>query len=833
MRRARAIPNGKLTLRLGRLTTLRALIRPTATGAPAFTSVALASIVVLLASPAPALATGDANNASCPNEATAGFSSALSDCRAYEQVTPVFKDGSELTLHAFAEDGSGVIARTLGGFAGTEHDSEVEGGTYELSRSPSGWTVESISPPSSSFPTQEWFAASTDLQSTLWLARTPSESISGDNFYLRAADGTMTRIGPVIPPAAAAGPPSGEFQGFLYGGRTDVRDESADLSHVFFSILDGKKEGLSWPGDTSDGESSLYEYVGTGQTRPVLVGVNNDGHLVSPCATWLGSLASQDVYNAVSRDGSTVFFTADALGEAGCVASEGPVVDELFARLDGLETVAVSEPSVHQCSACDTGAREPAEFAGASEDGSKVFFLTKQKLLPGAEGNTNLFEYDFDAPPAQHVVLASGGATPAEVQGVARVSEDGSHTYFVAQGRLSKGARGGGVVDSEEEGPCLSELGAGEKALEAVAEKKEQESEPVTTGSRCRPLLGGDNLYVFQRDAAHPAGRVSFLATLCSGEDVSGTQPAAQCPSFHSDETDWRGADQRQVQATPDGRFLVFQSFGDLKREAGDASGAAQIFEYDAETGALVRVSQGRTGYTPAKPALDSGANAAEIPAPNFHFNTRPTEANEVAVSDDGSTVVFETHAALTAEAEAPAAAGDENVYEYHDPVASGGSISSGEVYLISGETGAPEDHVKGTDASGQDIFFDTNTSLVPGDTDTQFDAYDARAHGGFLEPDPPAGCDAQACTASLYAPPAAAAPDSSSVSPAVNSPAVRAPAAMGVKRLTAAERRARSLTAALRFCHAKKNKRKRAVCAAVARRRYGPTTVHSSRRAK
>jgi len=42
---------------------------------------------------ASALGAGDANEASCPNEASSGFRSYLADCRGYELVTPAYKDG--------------------------------------------------------------------------------------------------------------------------------------------------------------------------------------------------------------------------------------------------------------------------------------------------------------------------------------------------------------------------------------------------------------------------------------------------------------------------------------------------------------------------------------------------------------------------------------------------------------------------------------------------------------------------------------------------------------------------------------------------------------------
>ncbi len=68
----------------------------------------------------------------------------------------------------------------------------------------------------------------------------------------------------------------------------------------------------------------------------------------------------------------------------------------------------------------------------------------------------------------------------------------------------------------------------------------------------------------------------------------------------------WARNDNRPVQATTDGRFLVFQSAADLT--AGDASVVPQVFEYDAVREELVRVSVGEPGY-------EAGMQSAEIDA--------------------------------------------------------------------------------------------------------------------------------------------------------------------------------------------------------------------------
>src|SRR5271166_2691512 len=358
----------------------------------------------------------------CPNESSPGFRSYLPACRAYELVSPVFKEGYGLGGSSGAivvsGDGLRVLTSSLGIFAGTESGSDGSGGPYyEFSRTPSGWVVSGVSPSAAAFPAQALLGVSSDLETTLWLLHTGAQSIFTEDLYLRARDGSLVEIGSLVPPAAAVGPPAGEFQEFFYSAReTRYAGASADLSHVLFSIA-GENTPL-WPGDTSlntVSSNSLYEYSGAGHARPELVGVSDGstlvngklraaGALISDCATFLGSRS--DVYNAISADGSTVLFKAEGRNESTECSppsvEDAPEVGELYARLDQEQTVPISEPSHGACPVCRVPAkkaegRREGVFAGASENGAKVFFTTEQELLAGAKG-TNLYEYDFDNP---------------------------------------------------------------------------------------------------------------------------------------------------------------------------------------------------------------------------------------------------------------------------------------------------------------------------------------------------------------------------------------------------------------------------------------------------
>ncbi len=583
------------------------------------------------------------------------------------------------------------------------------------------------------------------MSKTLWEMDEPSQSVDAANLYVRDAGGHFVEIGPLLSPSRGSGPPGGssteglpsELLSIVYVGA------SADLSHVFMSYQPGGESlrSIFWPGDTTSANArSLYEYTGTGVVKPELVGVNNEGKLISSCGTELGS--RRDKYNAVSANGERVFFTVHHENEVSEVCSPpAPAVNELYVRMDRSETVAISEPSFSECEICRTGAATPgepavtegaAEFQGASEDGSKVFFTTEQELLEG-QITKNLYEFDFDSPFGQRVVLVSKGSSEPEVQGVARVSEDGSHVYFVAKGVLT-GANGEGNA----------------------------------------PTLHAENLYVFERNATYPQGRTAFIATL----------------SEEQDSQDWGDVDERPVQTTPEGRFLVFVS-------------ASQVFEYDAKEETLVNISMG---------------HAAEINKLNTDAGfSSPTLAQSGSnISGDGSDVFFTSGEALTPAAKVAADAGAKSVYEYH----SAGSISNGSVSLVSDGKDVTNEGIElyGVDASGDDVFFRTGDSLVGTDTNTERDLYDARVDGGFPEPVVPAGCVGEACHGARSSSPLFPLPGSSSAVGGGNLvPLAQSKRASTPNSLTRAQKFAKALEA----CGKDKSKKKRAACETQARKRY------------
>jgi hypothetical protein len=722
----------------------------------------------------------------CPNEQLrdesnvdaetgAPFSLQLPECRAYEQVTPEFKDGARIGtasgglsltgVETVAGSGESltVLSGSLWGVPGGDGATSLNDTLYELARGNTGWTESSLTPQISVFP----YAHQSSV-SGLWEAARPSQPEHAAAIYLREADGTFVDVGPFAPPASTAGLPRGLVSRIPDEELLSISGASRDRSHVLFTLrtraIQGEQEVL-WPGDgTFVGHlPSLYEYFGFGHTGegsdgPALVGVENNGAQISQCGTALASSGASPE-QGVSDQGSTVFFTAAAggcndgnVGETG----SGPVASAVYARIGSPGGVQATV-NVAGSSGCEASAScavtSPVTYQGASEDGSKVFFTTAQALLasdkdttsdlyecelPGDSGTTPTPRGDVNACPNLKAITVTGTSAGAGVQSVVAISEDGSRVYFTATGMLT-----------------------------------------TTPNSQGRAAeVGKDNLYLWEAPTASvPAGRMAFVATL------SGPKPA-------------------EAQSTPDGNFLVFTSPADLTVD--DTSTVAQVFRYDAITGELARISVGRSGF-------NEDGNTSTSPA--------QLASRGATVSTDGEYVVFQSSDALTQTVHG----GANNVYLWRQGTVS--LISDGSDTNVNGG-------LLGMDQSGENIFFTTADRLVRQDTDESVDIYDARIDGGFPAPST-ASCSGEPCQGTLSAPLSAISPLISSTGvPAVGNLAPLTkpkPAIVKPKPPTRAEK----LAKALKQCRKDRSKSKRKRCEASAKAKYGTKAKRSKKSKK
>lgn len=740
---ARSKSPSKLKLLVMMSTAFRRLYSGRA-GAVLVAAFAVSCLAFLYVSAGAALATGDANEAFCPNESLAGFTTYLPDCRGYELLSPAYEDGQPLILHFISEEseeGPHAIFYSLGDAAGADGETArlIEPTVLEIGHNgSSAWGAVSLAPAPGdevADSADELMDASANFGATLWAIRPALQSPLASYFYRRSSrGGSFADIGPIFSKEVTEKVPAlpeGDLADAVESSNYYYEGSSSNLERILF-VLDANTTGgirLLWPGDmTRANAQSLYEYSGVGDTVPTLVGVEGgkgSAALISSCGTDLGSssyapLHLGSVYNAIADEGTRVFFTAV---HSGSCKSKPPLeseASELYARIDGENTVAISEPRLPPGAECTSGHKcfgavhKEGIFQGASQNGSKVFFLTEQPLVNGDEDNAmDLYEAELEGQGENAKVgkLLQISHDPslsqaAEVQGVAKISMDGSHVYFVAKGELA--------VNANSQGKHAA--------------------------------LGADNLYLFEQDARYPEGHVSFVVTLSS-----------------ADEADWSRQDARPVETNEcrpredceDGRYLVFLSRNHLTStdtsETSSHEDLPQIFEYDASTGEIARVSIGEKsnaypgGYN-QDGNISEGVDQPRIDTPSYNYEDSPVGAfSRLSVSSNGSRIVFTSQDALTPGSGLECA----KAYEYR----SSGPISNGNVFLISdghditglsSEDCGPQEVLM--DPSGADIFFQSGDPLVPGAGSGIIDFYDAREGGGSIVNSGSTGCSEEAC---------------------------------------------------------------------------------------
>jgi hypothetical protein len=689
---------------------------------------------------------------------------ALNPERHYEMVSPPYKAGYGASpIEAVAQDGESVAFFSAGVFA--DRPVGFSGGlpaiAYVAHRSATGWSTVPSSPPPDvvpNVPGLEDQDVSPTLDATFvfgTLGPTYEIAVQGAvqaGIFVHSVDApdtaaTWQAAGPVLetPQKTQLGLPG--YQG-----------ASADLCHFIVESGPGLNyEFLPEPaGEFSIHRSThLYEVSRGCDGEPPsvrFVGLNNAGRLISPkCAEELGftmggvpavvDAGTLSSFDAIPAGGREVFFTAST------TECEPSNVYQLFVRVGGVKTIEVSRPLQPACTEVPCGgaaARANAEFVGASRDGSRVFFLTKAPLVEGDkdEGN-DLYMASIGCPSAvgeacmpteaQNTRVTAlvqvshdlHGSEAAEVQGAVRVAPDGSRVYFVARGLLDEGSNPQGQA----------------------------------------PVRGADNLYVYDVTTE----RVAFITDLCSGPGLSGTVEDVRCPANlgggtssgeRNDVALWTTAERIDAQtAGASGGFLVFDSYGQLVPD--DTDTARDVYRYDAETGALERVSTGENGYDAngSDNAFDATiATSAEwvgTVVSQYSMKTR-------AVSEDGSRIVFTTAGPLSPDA----TNGLENVYEWHqEPGASEGKVS-----LISGGSGTQAVNDAVISPDGKNVFFVTSQGLAAQDTDGAPDVYDARLGEGFpVQAAPPQECSGDACQGPLTNPVPLLVPGSVSQAPGGN----------------------------------------------------------------
>jgi hypothetical protein len=666
--------------------------------------------VGMMAAVLPATASAEA----CRNTAFRIGFVGLPDCRAYEQVSPLDKNGLDATPDIEQEAGfvsgslpvevsqtekssgeTSVAYQSPAALAGTEGNQLSN--AYIATRRGSEWQMQAISAPTPQPGVPGVFFLSYDFATDLShvvikvplqrLVEGASEGVV--NLYLRRLPDpergySLISAPPLISPPANC-------------GICIIRHKRAfsGASSSFQNILFEASEALI-PG-APEGVESLYENVG-GQVR--LVGILPDGTIAPgpsaagaglevEYASAYGALWSKNVNHAISQDGSRAFFKASADGGVPDPAQAGLV--ELYERVEGNKTIEISAPAKGAAPMNSTA--EPAQFWAASTDGEHVFFtssaeLTTQSNTGSANAGQDLYLYNTNTEELADLSVDNNpiDKSGAGVLGVVGASSDGSYVYFVADGQLVDG----------------------------------------------KGVDGQPNLYLSHENKLTHARETGFIATLNSAD----TRVWIDVPAFS------------ESYITPEGSRLAFMSIGRLtgyNNEDLNVKGRldSEVYEYSArvnqadgqlEGGGLVCASCDPDGRQPVGGAFIGVHGREESSNTPFY---RPRILN-----DNGDRLFFSSPDSLVPGLTSSRPA----IFEYEN----------GSVELIAAPSTSTNDLFLDASPSGNDVFFATRDQLVPSDQDNLVDIYDARVEGGLpTQMSPTVQCVGSGCQGPLSAPPA------------------------------------------------------------------------------
>jgi hypothetical protein len=409
----------------------------------------------------------------CPNDAFrsgeyAPFghpSALLPDCRAYEQASPVDKNGNdiqgEVGFSRAAADGSGATFLATSGVPGGEGSQQIP--TYYSNRGAGGWSSYGLLPPATAGSRAGLLGWTPDFSQTITQATSLNPSPEKALFIRHGADAPPVQATPYVP---MNGSQQFAYAGASAGGDSIVFEVSAalppgpneppiaaanpDTSNVYvYDELSGRTSLAGAMNTPSETAAALSKGAFAGPYN--WAGAFN---LVSTLRGGAALLSYTQGQHAVSSDGS-VFFTAAGSGQiyrrlnpTAAQSNPGPggyVADGHCAEPARACTIHVSASARTDCAedptcggdaqpdpAPDPAGTRPAAFQASSIDGSRTYFTSSEELTDDA----NTGPVQPQAAIGRATLNGEGpaedlrpGFLPAHALGVA-VDPDGKYIYW-------------------------------------------------------------------------------------------------------------------------------------------------------------------------------------------------------------------------------------------------------------------------------------------------------------------------------------------------------------------------------------------------------------------
>jgi hypothetical protein len=551
---------------------------------------------------------------SCPNQELReeNNSTALPECRAYEQVSPTDKNGFPVALFAdngiphyvASTDGSAITWEAAGAYGDAKSSNAIN--VFLARRGSAGWITHGVNPPQIASPTLRltgffrWF--SSDLNFGVLLnppdvTLAPDDNPESENTYLTdLRDDTYRTLAPGGSGLVA--------EGILASGIAIGLESGSGSSAAVHRILFEDYRPLTPDAPQQDVPGirviGLYEW--------------HDGH-VEYVAT--GTEGFPVPYGATIDD----FIEHD--GERLAVYTEvttGPRgVGEIFLRRDGGAPIRIT--------ASQRATPEPPSggiYGGMSADGSQIYFTSLDALTEDAPpGNSTPQLYRYDAATSRLSDLTASAIGHDEVIGIAGVSPDGSDVYFVGYGQFRPGENEG---DGQNQslfvwhdgkisfvGPTVGvDSGKGGRTF-----RLSQDGSKISFVSQGRMTAydnaGQSEVYVYDAAAEH---------LTCVSCDPDGSSPTAPS-TFPVPPVEANASEANFQPGVHDDGSIVFDS--DEALVPGDVNGVADVYRW--KDGRVQLISTG-TSSAPSHYASSSATGE------DIFFTTRsrlaPADTDEI-----------------------------------------------------------------------------------------------------------------------------------------------------------------------------------------------------------
>jgi hypothetical protein len=512
----------------------------------------------------------------CPNAASrVGASAGLPDCRAYEMVSPVVKNGGDVSGEAFgqtlaSESGDRAAFMSKVGFGEVSGSGSAGYTQYVAERGTDGWVTKSITPAPNAANGSQILG-----HNTLVMEFSPDLSIAGligyslpegpstarpdsENLYLEET--STGKLPVVLTDASNEGepfPPS--FPSYLRQrfGQPEIGGATPSLDVVTFA---SRVNFLPEAHGALKTKAYVYEH---GALK--MLGVLPDGS-IPPGGSKLvyGEDKGRDeraieAKDTVSTDGSRILFEVNELP------------GQIFVRKNGTTSVMITESETSE-----PVTAEGVELLAATPDLKHIVFSTSTRQLDSAPEGYGIYMYtDGPDPKAERNLRYIGsthlsGAWIPSVYGdlVLGISEDGSRVYYH-------------TADSDA---FLWEAGQSRQ----IAESTYVLSMGVTADGNELAFVanytGFQELYVYKADTG------TLKCVSCSS---TGSVPTTGVEmEVHANNGGTRLSTlYRPRFMSSDGRFVFFNTVEALVPQ--DTNGVVDAYEYDTVTNQLSLLSTG------------------------------------------------------------------------------------------------------------------------------------------------------------------------------------------------------------------------------------------------